>query len=622
MNRLFGLIVVFVIGSVASATVISIEPIPEGQPGSASNPLAPSDEVVIPVYTDYTLVGVDVILELQGPATIVGALDKPTAAAYGWDPGFTYDPVIPGTAVEISGGGNFAGNPGPVVGWYLIRCDDYGDVTATLQEGHYYGVCMDIDMERPDVVGQITIHQVPPVPTVTLVPIEEGQPGSPSNPVRPSEEITVWVTSDGVLVGLAARLDVTSGPATIVDAIKLSDCVAYGWDPAFSFDPLGVPGTSVEIGLGSFAGAGPGVVGYFTLRCDAEGVVVVDLWPTGYWPPYPPYDVSGRLEIYVAETFYVSTADGNDLNNGLTPETAFATIQKGIDTARDGDTVLVYPGVYTEALDFLGKAVTVQSIDEPAVLRAPLNYAVSFHHGEDANSILKNFIIKHCHIGLVFLGASPTVSNVTVVDNAGGAIADSGAYPNINNSIFWDNWGADLDNCEARYSCYRESDGSDGSTDADPCFADPCTGDYHLKSEGGRWDANSETWVGDDVTSPCIDAGDPNSEVGGEPLPNGGRMNMGAYGGRGQASKSLNCRHGTVCVGQAFGDATCDGSVDLGDVFALKSAWGKCAPWTASQCCADFNHDECISLADLFILKAGFGTSGYSPSTGNQNCPP
>jgi len=63
-------------------------------------------------------------------------------------------------------------------------------------------------------------------------------------------------------------------------------------------------------------------------------------------------------------------------------------------------------------------------------------------------------------------------------------------------------------------------------------------GDYHLKSEAGRWDPVSESWITDNVTSPCIDAGDPNSPVGDEPDPNGGRINMGAYGGMAEASKS------------------------------------------------------------------------------------
>ena len=63
-------------------------------------------------------------------------------------------------------------------------------------------------------------------------------------------------------------------------------------------------------------------------------------------------------------------------------------------------------------------------------------------------------------------------------------------------------------------------------------------GDYHLKSQAGRWDPESETWLQDDVTSPCIDAGDPNSPIGYEPFPSGGIVNMGAYGGTVEASKS------------------------------------------------------------------------------------
>ena len=64
-----------------------------------------------------------------------------------------------------------------------------------------------------------------------------------------------------------------------------------------------------------------------------------------------------------------------------------------------------------------------------------------------------------------------------------------------------------------------------GNIGADPCFVEPgywdpngipedpnddfwVDGDYHLKSEAGRWDANSESWYIGASTSPCIDAGD------------------------------------------------------------------------------------------------------------------
>ena len=96
----------------------------------------------------------------------------------------------------------------------------------------------------------------------------------------------------------------------------------------------------------------------------------------------------------------------------------------------------------------------------------------------------------------------------------------------------------------------------EGNIDIDPCFVDsghwedPCStpdlveddiwvdGDYHLKSQAGRFDGVADLWVYDDVTSPCIDAGDPLSPIGHEPFRNGGIVNMGAYGGTTQASQS------------------------------------------------------------------------------------
>jgi len=82
-----------------------------------------------------------------------------------------------------------------------------------------------------------------------------------------------------------------------------------------------------------------------------------------------------------------------------------------------------------------------------------------------------------------------------------------------------------------------------GNINTDPQFVAVSNGDYHLKSRAGRWDAAGESWGLDNVTSPCIDAGDPGRPVAFEPSPNGGIINIGAYGGTNQASKSPSGIH-------------------------------------------------------------------------------
>jgi len=96
-------------------------------------------------------------------------------------------------------------------------------------------------------------------------------------------------------------------------------------------------------------------------------------------------------------------------------------------------------------------------------------------------------------------------------------------------------------------------------------------GDYHLKSQAGRWDPKSQSWIQDDVTSPCIDAGDPNSPIGHEPFPNGGIINMGAYGGTVEASKSYFGE--PVCETIIAGDINGDCKVDFKDFAIMVLHW-------------------------------------------------
>jgi predicted outer membrane repeat protein len=205
--------------------------------------------------------------------------------------------------------------------------------------------------------------------------------------------------------------------------------------------------------------------------------------------------------------------------------------------------------------------------------------------------------------GICFPSASDTwIRNCTLTNNSaayGGAVC---CYyigdHTLTNCILWSDsavYGPEIAICGANShltvsynniqgSCalvYTESsipanslNWGQGNIDADPCFADPNNGDYHLKSQAGRWDANSQSWVKDDVTSPCIDAGDPMSPIGHEPFPNAGMINMGAYGGTAEASKSYFDK--PICEVIIAGDINGDCIIDFKDFTLMALHWLEC----------------------------------------------
>lgn len=112
---------------------------------------------------------------------------------------------------------------------------------------------------------------------------------------------------------------------------------------------------------------------------------------------------------------------------------------------------------------------------------------------------------------------------------------------------------------------YKNVSGSNDLTATNPLVYDATNGDYHLKSQYGRWDGSA--WVTDVTHSPCIDAGDPSSDYSSEPSDgNGGRVNVGAYGNTAEASKSLgsSTSNGILYVGfnSEDSDIICDGTAD------------------------------------------------------------
>jgi hypothetical protein len=144
---------------------------------------------------------------------------------------------------------------------------------------------------------------------------------------------------------------------------------------------------------------------------------------------------------------------------------------------------------------------------------------------EAANdNIFKNLVIINAKYLFGFKEGSVSGNNIllnSIITNANQLALGDGVV-NATYSDFYNNGFA--------------TPSGEGNMERDPLFNNVTYGDYHLKSQFGRWSGNE--WVKDNVTSNCIDTGDPSSDYSNESQPNGNRINIGAYGNTAEASKS------------------------------------------------------------------------------------
>ncbi|HUT30240.1 MAG TPA: right-handed parallel beta-helix repeat-containing protein [Sedimentisphaerales bacterium] len=184
------------------------------------------------------------------------------------------------------------------------------------------------------------------------------------------------------------------------------------------------------------------------------GSPCIDAGDNNSVPPSVVKDLDGNARIingvvdmgpYENTYYYVDGVNGDDNNDGRSPETAFATIQKGIDTAEDGCVVLVFPAEYLEpdpwdpqSIDFLGKNIKVTSAEpgdwdivESTVIRG----IVLFDGSEDANCVFTGFTVSDISNGAIYGNHThATISHcivsgngpcsATVIENCDGTISN------------------------------------------------------------------------------------------------------------------------------------------------------------------------------------------------------
>jgi len=216
--------------------------------------------------------------------------------------------------------------------------------------------------------------------------------------------------------------------------------------------------------------------------------------------------------------------------------------------------------------------------------------------------------------GVYSHGSSPALANCTIAQNLG-----KGIYcyfcrrtTTVTNSIIWANSGEQIAlhyaPISVTYSDVQGGWGGVGNIDADPLFGqsgghnsgnycDPAdalcaAADYHLQSQAGRWDGEQNTWVSDAATSRCIDAGNPGAALAEEPgEADNKRVNMGAFGGTVQASRS-------PAGWSVLGDLTNDGCVDFADFAHAAGMVGS----RENAAAGDLDRSGLVDMADVALF--------------------
>ena len=253
--------------------------------------------------------------------------------------------------------------------------------------------------------------------------LKPGQEGSISLTVR-GNHTAEWLRNAQVeLVSFDERLQVVEG-ACVLGTREPYDTTDFSTDSlVVSIGEILPPQDCPEVGL----------IGL----CDGG-----EMWARRFTFPL-------TLDIYVDDDNVQGPWEG-------TPVHPYRYVQEGIDVALDGDTVFVAVGLYSENIDFKGKAITVRSMDpdDLGVVAATIidgggeGSAVTFDNGGSADSVLHGFTIRNGSSqeggGIYCRDSSPVIrGNVITANSAGehgGGIYCLGGDPAITGNTIEENF--------------------------------------------------------------------------------------------------------------------------------------------------------------------------------------
>ena len=225
-----------------------------------------------------------------------------------------------------------------------------------------------------------------------------------------------------------------------------------------------------------------------------------------------------------------------------------------------------------------------------------------------------------------------TVSGNATNPSGGTAMFVQSSVAHVQNCIFWNN-GSDFDKTTNEgapapailtvdYTLTQQGFAGTGNISSDPLFADAPNGDFHEKSTVGRYHPATGQFVKDAVNSPAIDAGNPSSDFSNEPVPNGGRINLGCYGNTSEASKSgTSVTTYAVTVNGGSG-VTGSGNYAAGETVSITAgtppAGQQFKNWTTASSGVTFADANSANTSFTMPANAVTVTANFGAVTGNS----